>query len=654
MTTTEPEPPDGAHRSADDLGGADELLGRLARTTAAFAREHGADASACHALEQLRGRWDARLLPVVVVGEVSTGKSTLINALLGRRLLPTHFATSTAAWTHLRHGHGFGARAWLRSATGGTVAAEIAEADLGAYLSVDGERLVIDRHGRDTSVEYVDITLPAPILRDGLQLLDTPGVGGLRAAHRRAALAALVEADAVMFVTKPGAPLTRSERLFLAEAVERVTACVVVQTHRDETRDADRTLEKEMATLRDPEQWSALLGDAEQGRRLADRFVSVPGVSVSARNALDVLEPVDGAVPAGSDQLLAASQLSLLREVLDTEVVDRGNSLHRANIRRLVTILLTDVRTRAEQRIAVLQGVESASTAISRRETRIARWVAHDGDYWRKQYDAVCESLPRELNERAANHAAALDLEYRAKLRGLKPAEIRMEVQQLLGEPELAYTELVRFGNERLDAAVARVRALMDQEGIGETFEQKQQAKKVFERLAVPKDAGWQVDVTDVPTVLGGGITAVAVTAVGAAVLEKAGLLVVGGMTPVFWPFVIGAAVFGGISAHRKYRARTENEAADVLMSVCREVRTTAAKAALEVLGERRKELATGIQDALIELGGRVREDRHCLSERAGLTAEQRATRVAEHRAAIARADTLLGELAGPTGTPAV
>lgn len=654
MTSSAHKPPDAPPRPAGDIRGTDERLARLAQTTATFGREYGADASACDALARLRGRWEARLLPVVVVGEVSAGKSLLINALLGRRLLPTHFATSTATWTHLHHGHGFGARAWLRSATGGTVAAEIAEADLGAYLSVDGERLVADRHGRGTGVEYVDITLPAPILRDGLQLLDTPGVGGLRAAHRRAALAALVEADAVMFVTKPGAPLTRSERLFLAEAVERVTACIVVQTHRDETRDADRTLEQEMATLRDPEQWSALLGDAEQGRRLAERFASVPGVSVSARNALDALDPEHGAVPSGAEELLAVSQLSLLRELLDTEVVDRGNSLHRANIRRLVTILLTDLRSRAEQRIAVLQGAEEASAVISERETRIARWVAHDGDYWRKQYEAVCQSMSSAIKARARDHAAELDREYRARLTGLKPAEVHHQVQQLLGEPELAFTELVRFGEEQLNAAVARVRALMADEGIDETFAQKAQAEKVFQRLPAPKDTGWEMDVTDVPAAMGGGITAVGVTAVGAVVLQNAGLIGVGAAIPVFWPFVIGATVFGGISAYRKYRARTANQAADVLASVCWQVRETAAAEALKVLARRRDELAEGIRNALADLEKRVREDRRYLSERAGLTPEQRAARVAEHREAIARADTLLGDLAELTGTSTV
>ena len=52
----------------------------------------------------LRDRLDAARLRVLVAGEAKRGKSTLINALLGREVLPSGVTPLTAVTTTVRYG----------------------------------------------------------------------------------------------------------------------------------------------------------------------------------------------------------------------------------------------------------------------------------------------------------------------------------------------------------------------------------------------------------------------------------------------------------------------------------------------------------------------------------------------------------------------
>ncbi len=56
-------------------------------------------------ISALQARLHERRLRVLVVGEAKRGKSTLVNALLGRALLPTGATPVTALHTVVRHGH---------------------------------------------------------------------------------------------------------------------------------------------------------------------------------------------------------------------------------------------------------------------------------------------------------------------------------------------------------------------------------------------------------------------------------------------------------------------------------------------------------------------------------------------------------------------
>jgi len=116
------------------------------------------------------------LFLLVVVGEFNSGKSAVINALLGQRLLEEGVTPTTTRIQVIRYGEQFG-RAAL-------------SADVG------------------------ELTLPAPVLQE-ISIVDTPGTNAIFREHEALTQEFVPRSDIVLFVTSVDRPFTESERLFL-------------------------------------------------------------------------------------------------------------------------------------------------------------------------------------------------------------------------------------------------------------------------------------------------------------------------------------------------------------------------------------------------------------------------------------------------------
>ncbi len=184
-------------------------------------------------LAATRARTAGQILPVVVVGEFKRGKSTLVNALLRRAVCPVDADLVTAVPTLVRHGEEASATACYDAEASDEDTGPppvrtrpLAMDDVAAAVSEFGE---VPGGGRPSSVE---VRLPHPLLRSGLALVDTPGVGGLDSAHGVLALNALHDAVGALFVTDASQEFTAPELAFLRMVLERcpATACVVTKT----------------------------------------------------------------------------------------------------------------------------------------------------------------------------------------------------------------------------------------------------------------------------------------------------------------------------------------------------------------------------------------------------------------------------------------
>lgn len=111
---------------------------------------------------------------LVVVGEFNSGKSSLVNALLGEDLLPEGPTPTTDRIQLLEYGE----------------------------------------EGREEGEGFLRLRKPHPLLRT-LALVDTPGTNALLEHHEVLTRTFLPRADLILFVTSADRPLTRSEAEFL-------------------------------------------------------------------------------------------------------------------------------------------------------------------------------------------------------------------------------------------------------------------------------------------------------------------------------------------------------------------------------------------------------------------------------------------------------
>lgn len=168
---------------------------------------------------------------LAVVGQFKRGKSTLMNAILGRDLLPTGLLPLTSAITTLCYGpteHVFLRRKGWR------LEQEVPLAQLSAYITERGNP------GNEKELIEARVELPVPFLRRGLHFIDTPGIGSARRENTATTYAFLPQMAAVIFVTSVEAPLSEAEEHFLIDIRGQVRQLFVVVNKVDMLDDTNR------------------------------------------------------------------------------------------------------------------------------------------------------------------------------------------------------------------------------------------------------------------------------------------------------------------------------------------------------------------------------------------------------------------------------
>ena len=243
---------------------------------------------------------------VVVAGEDKRGKSSLIDALLERPgVSPVGLEVVTSAPISFYF-------------------SETDRADVYWYGSDEPTAMAVDKAcqvatvdgaaAAERSVSGVRVGLPSPIL-EKMDLVDTPGVGGLESGHATLTLQSLAQADALVFVLEAGAQIRGPELAFLRKATARIESVVLVVTKVDAFRGWRTILDDNVAIL------------TEQ----APRFARCPVVPVSAALALRALKSGD---PGDVAAMAEESGITLLASTLRTQVVDRRSVLAEANVAR--------------------------------------------------------------------------------------------------------------------------------------------------------------------------------------------------------------------------------------------------------------------------------------------------------------------------------
>lgn len=171
-------------------------------------------------LEQTHQRLRDPGIRVVVVGEFKQGKSKLINALVNAPACTVDDDVATTVPTVV--GYAPEASAWVlerpaetstRRGADAVVRREISLDDLPEYISARGNP------GNERGILSAEVLLPREILKGGLQLIDSPGVGGFESTNALTTLAAMSSAHAVLVVSDASQEYTEPEVRFLRHAM---------------------------------------------------------------------------------------------------------------------------------------------------------------------------------------------------------------------------------------------------------------------------------------------------------------------------------------------------------------------------------------------------------------------------------------------------
>jgi Dynamin family len=154
---------------------------------------------------------------VLVVGEFKQGKSMLVNVLVDAPICPIDDDISTSVPTVVRYAD----RPSATLVRGGLGSGNPGEREERTQVPIDQLASYVceaGNPGNHAGLKYAEAGIPRNILADGLELVDTPGLGGLGSVHGSATMAMLPSADAILLISDAAAEYSRPELEFLRQA----------------------------------------------------------------------------------------------------------------------------------------------------------------------------------------------------------------------------------------------------------------------------------------------------------------------------------------------------------------------------------------------------------------------------------------------------
>jgi ribosome biogenesis GTPase A len=197
----------------------------------------GNQAKIAERLNALRHRLAIERFQLAVLGQFKRGKSTVLNALLGKSVLPIGVVPVTAIPTFLEPATDLKTRVTYLSGKAEEFDAKSTEL-LREKLTVFVTEEANPRNA--LNVARVDVFLPAELLERGVILIDTPGVGSTHQHQTAMADAVLPECDAALFVVSADPPITEVEIEYLARIRQTVARLIVVLNKIDAIEPHDR------------------------------------------------------------------------------------------------------------------------------------------------------------------------------------------------------------------------------------------------------------------------------------------------------------------------------------------------------------------------------------------------------------------------------
>ncbi|MGD9988459.1 dynamin family protein [Pseudonocardia sp.] len=395
----------------------DAAQGRAMRETRKLLNQH----KRTDLLERLEARLAATPGPpvVAVVGEAKRGKSSLVNALLGRReIVPTGADITTAVFVEVRCDDPAATATETDAAAlpppGG---ANVVFAD-GTVRTVPSGRVrdwvaVGARPDGGQGPDVVGVRMRSGHGRlPGATIVDTPGAGGLDSGHARLALQACRSAALLVFVTDAGQPLPGPELAFLTEASRSVERVVIAVTKIDKYPSYEQVVDEIRGLL----------------ARHAPRFAASPVVPVSAELALQATT----SPPALAADLDAFSGVPALVGAI-TEGLADASGLAVRNALRTADHALGEIADEIGRTIEAVRQTPGAESAADREREELVELRERQGT-WSLYLDRDLRHARGRAVETLGREGDRLRVVWRERLEKRRMAYSRAAAEQATSE----------------------------------------------------------------------------------------------------------------------------------------------------------------------------------------------------------------------------
>jgi GTP-binding protein EngB required for normal cell division len=168
---------------------------------------------------------------VTMWGHYSAGKSRLINSLLGRNLLPVRSRETTVVLTYIQYGSNEECRI-------------IYDNGMISTAAVEETRSIYQKMESDTEmrrIDHIEVYVDCDILRNGLVLVDTPGVNTVIQNHQELAAEAIEESGKIVYVL--GNSPSDVDRRFIKEIEKCGIDILFVRTKCDRINEKEESVE---------------------------------------------------------------------------------------------------------------------------------------------------------------------------------------------------------------------------------------------------------------------------------------------------------------------------------------------------------------------------------------------------------------------------
>lgn len=290
-----------------------------------------------------------RELQVTIFGEFNRGKSTLINALLGRVVLPAKLIPTTGHITRVVFGSN--EEVHVHHLDGRIDKHRLDQLD--SFSSLNGQGLAQE------DIDVIEVAVDNPLLKSNLTFIDTPGVNE-RAAQTRRAVTAIEKADLVLFVLDARQLLNNQERSFAIDWLSKELGKSIVP------------IVNFMNFLSETERQEVLARLREWCKNHLRTELDKPWYEV---NALGALAYAIGRAPAPDDDFFR------LRQALEKCQKKEGRNLQDRNRR---SQLLVEIRKAQEENGRTLQRIRENAASVEKERVNLR----HEMNELRRRFDA--------------------------------------------------------------------------------------------------------------------------------------------------------------------------------------------------------------------------------------------------------------------------